>query len=101
MALWLKQQSSLQLFLLGRSGRAGSDSLLGPLMSSNALVSMARSDVASSEEAAYSAHAAGRTGSGTLQVTSLPDCQHMICNTEGHKLLAQVEGRCSMGVREP
>ncbi len=68
MAIWLKQQGSAQLVLLGRSGRASSDNVLGPLMSGNALVSMARSDVGSSEEAAYSAHAATRIGSGTLQV---------------------------------
>ena len=37
-------------------------------MSGDVLVSMARSDVASSEEAALSARAAGRTGSRTLQV---------------------------------
>ena len=73
MALWLKQQSSLHLFLLGRSGRAGPESVLGPIMSGSALVSMVRSNVASSEEAAYSAHAAGRTGAGTLQVRPL--CQ--------------------------
>ena len=67
-SMWLKQQGSLQLFLLGRSGRAASGSHLGHAMSGRALVSMARSDVASSEEAAYIAHAAGRTGSGTLRV---------------------------------
>ena len=67
-SMWLRQQGSLQLFLLGRSGRAGSGNHLGHAMSGEALVSMARSDVASSEEAAYIAHAAGRTGSGALRV---------------------------------
>lgn len=69
MAMWLTQQGSVHLCLLGRSGRAGSDTSLKRVMPGDVLVSMARSDVASSEEAASSVRAAGRMGSGTLQVT--------------------------------
>ena len=75
MALWLEQQSSLHLFLLGRSGRAGSDTFPGCAVFVNSLVSMARSDVASSEEAAYIAHAATHTASRSLQVAPHPKSQ--------------------------
>ena len=58
----------MQLFLLGRSGRAAVDTPLDPQISGSALITMSRSDVAACEEGAYIAHTAGCTCPGTLQV---------------------------------
>ena len=68
MAMWLKQQGCMQLFLLGRSGRAAVDTPLDPNLFGSALVTMSRSDVAACEEAAYITHAAACTCPSTLQV---------------------------------
>ena len=71
MALWLGQQGSMPLFLLGRSGRAGSDASPSPQAFGVTLLTMARSDVGVSEEAADIMHAAGHTSRSILQVRAL------------------------------
>ena len=68
-ARWMARSSSCHLWLLGRSGRAGGDDpmspddLLGP-----GLVTLARSDVSCSEEAASVARAVDRSSQHRLQV---------------------------------
>lgn len=71
MALWLGQQGSVPLFLLGRSGRAGCETSPSPQAFGSTLVTMARSDVGASEEAADTMHAAGHTSRSILQVRAL------------------------------
>ena len=61
----------MPLFLLGRSGRAGSEAFPSPQAFGNTLVTMARSDVGVSEEAADIMHAAGHTSRSILQVQAL------------------------------
>ena len=68
-ARWLARSSGCHLWLLGRSGRAGGDDplspddLLGP-----GLVTLARSDVSCSEEAASVTRAVDRSSEYRLQV---------------------------------
>ena len=61
----------MPLFLLGRSGRAGSEASPSPQAFGSTLVTMARSDVGVSEEAADIMHAAGHTSRSILQVRAL------------------------------
>jgi hypothetical protein len=57
-ATWLTQHTSASLILLGRSGRLAKDSAVTAASFGNACVTIARSDVAAVEEAAYTLESA-------------------------------------------
>lgn len=62
MATWLTQHTSASLILLGRSGRTPKGATLTPDAFGDACVTLARSDVAAAEEAAFALHAARLDG---------------------------------------
>ena len=71
-ARWLARSSPCHLWLLGRSGRAGGDAPLTPgELEGPGLVTLARSDVSSAEEAAFVARAVERDTQQLLEVRGL------------------------------
>jgi hypothetical protein len=68
LALWLAQQGPAPLVLLGRLGRPGADSDLHASSFGDSLVTLARCDVASAEEAAGILHAVAASRCQPLQV---------------------------------
>ena len=71
-ARWLARSACCHLWLLGRSGRAGGDAPLTPEeLEGPGIVTLARSDVSSAEEAAFAAHAAARTTQHRLEASKL------------------------------
>ena len=68
-ARWLARSSDCHLWLLGRSGRAGGEDPVSPHdLQGRGLVTLARSDVSCTEEAAFVARAADRSSHHRLQV---------------------------------
>ena len=68
-ARWLARSSACHLWLLGRSGRAGGEDPVSPDdLQGRGLVTLARSDVSCTEEAAFVARAADRSSHHRLQV---------------------------------
>ena len=77
-AAWLTQQTSASLILLGRSGRPAKDSALTVASFGTACVTLARSDVAAAEEAAFTLTAARLHGQ-PLQASNSSTTFQTIC----------------------
>lgn len=77
-ATWLTQHTSATLILLGRSGRVAKDLSLTVASFGDACVTMARSDVAAAEEAAFTL-AAARLNGQALQVQNYPSLPFGLC----------------------
>ena len=73
-ATWLLHHSAMQLLLLGRTGRGKNEVALSSQKGGYVLITIARSDVSASEEAAYIEYAGACTNSYSLQV--LHSCAH-------------------------